>query len=197
MYLRDWLACLRRTRSGLRRRAFRRWEAERLEDRTLLSGSPVLVKDINTTLITSPGSIGERVDVNGTLYFTMSTPTTGSELWKSDGTVAGTVLVRDILPGPTGSGVANLTNVNGTLFFSASDGVSGTELWKSDGTEAGTVRVMDLLAGSNGSSPSSFISYNGMLYFSGYSSGKGVELFKSDGTDAGTVLVKDIEAGLS
>jgi len=195
MLMRDWLAAWRSC--GKRGRAsLRRWGVETLETRTLLSGSPVLVKDINATLITSPGSIGERVYVNGTLYFTVSTPTTGAELWKSDGTAVGTVLVKDILPGPTGSGIGNLTNVNGTLFFSATDGVSGTELWKSDGTEAGTVRVKDLLAGTNGSSPSSFISYNGMLYFSGYSPGKGDELFKSDGTEAGTVLVKDIEAGI-
>jgi len=164
MVIRDWLAAWRS--SGKRERAsLRRWGVEVLEDRTLLSGSPVLVKDINTTLITSPGSIGERVDVNGTLYFTVSTPTTGAELWKSDGTVGGTVLVKDILPGPTGSGIANLTNVNGTLFFSASDGVSGNELWKSDGTEAGTVRVKDLSNGVNGSDPTSLVSFNGALYF--------------------------------
>ncbi len=36
--------------------------------------------------------------MNGTLYFLASDGTTGIELWKSDGTSAGTVLVRDVLP---------------------------------------------------------------------------------------------------
>ncbi len=61
-------------------------------------------------------------------------------MWKSDGTSAGTVLVRDIRPGATGANPSFLTNVNGTLYFQASDGSSGIELWKSDGTSAGTVR---------------------------------------------------------
>ena len=69
---------------------------------------------------------------------------TGSELWKSDGTAAGTVLVKDINPGGIGSIPVNLTNVNGTLFFSADDGAHGEELWKSDGTAAGTVLVKDI-----------------------------------------------------
>ena len=43
----------------------------------------------------------------------------GSELWKSDGTSAGTVLVKDIRPGALFSRPQNLTNSNGTLFFSA------------------------------------------------------------------------------
>ena len=60
----------------------------------------------------------------------------GSELWKTDGTAAGTVLVKDIRSGASGSYPHNLTNVNGTLFFTANDGTNGYELWKSDGTAA-------------------------------------------------------------
>ena len=60
--------------------------------------------------------------------------------WKSDGTMDGTVLVKDISPGALGSNPSQLTNVNGTLFFTANDG-SGRALWKSDGTAAGTLRV--------------------------------------------------------
>ena len=53
----------------------------------------------------------------------------GTELWKSDGTAAGTVLVQDINPGSASSSPMWLTNVGGTLFFSADDRTHGRQLW--------------------------------------------------------------------
>ncbi|MBL0307320.1 MAG: T9SS type A sorting domain-containing protein [Chitinophagaceae bacterium] len=119
----------------------------------------------------------------------------GRELWKSDGTWAGTVLVKDIYPGPIGGTKRYFTNVNGTLYFSADDGVNGEELWKSDGTSAGTIMVKDILPGEIGSSPQNLTNVNGVLYFSATDGINGQELWKSDGTEAGTVLVKDINPG--
>ncbi|MCY7274697.1 MAG: DUF4347 domain-containing protein [Phormidesmis sp. CAN_BIN44] len=135
-------------------------------------------------------------NVNGTVYFQAYDPTNGNELWKSDGTVAGTVLVKDINPGSNSSYPNNLTNVNGTLYFRAFDPTNGNELWKSDGTAAGTVLVKDIFAGgSNSSGPTSLTNVNGTLYFRAYEDTNGYELWKSDGTAAGTVLVKDINPG--
>lgn len=75
------------------------------------------VKDI------SPGSSDSFPDaltnVNGTLFFGAINGNSGYELWKSDGTSDGTVLVLDIFPGSGSSDPYYLTNVNGTLFFSA------------------------------------------------------------------------------
>ena len=119
------------------------------------------------------------------------------ELWKSDGTAAGTVLVKDISPGSAGSIPNNLTNVNGTLFFAADDGTNGTELWKSDGTAAGTVLVKDIRPSCSGSSyPGYLTNVNGTLFFAADDGTHGRELWKSDGTAAGTVLVKDINPGI-
>ena len=42
------------------------------------------------------------------------------ELWKSDGTTAGTVLVKDIAPGAMSSFPQSLYAMGSTLYFSAS-----------------------------------------------------------------------------
>jgi ELWxxDGT repeat protein len=55
------------------------------------------------------------------------------QLWRSDGTEAGTFMVKDIMPGPDWSHPGSLTDVGGTLYFVATDGSHGYELWRSDG----------------------------------------------------------------
>ncbi len=59
--------------------------------------------------------------MSGTLFFVNGDESTGDELWKSDGTELGTVLVRDIYKGGNTSNPSDLINVNGTLFFTAID----------------------------------------------------------------------------
>ena len=130
----------------------------------------------------------------------------GYELWKSDGTEAGTVLVKDIRPGVGLNLYAprDLTAVNGTLFFEASDVTHGWELWKSDGTAAGTVMVKDIYSGTAGSVGTddvnnrhdSLINVNGTLFFAADDGSHGDELWKTDGTATGTVMVKDIDPGI-
>lgn len=109
------------------------------------------------------------MNVNGTLLFCASDGVVGTELWKSDGTAAGTVLVRNInTTTPTESSFpSQLMNVNGTLYFRADDGVSGVELWKSDGTTAGTTMVKDInTVGTSSSGPggSGMVEAGGTLF---------------------------------
>ncbi len=166
-------------------------------------------RDYRTT-VTIGGSAGRVIDlvpgpgnsaptqllaIGKTLYFVATTPSTGEELFKTDGTAAGTVLVRDIMPGPGGSLPRNLTNVNGILYFTAQDPSGGVELWRSDGTAAGTRRVKDINPGTASSWPSKLTNHNGTLYFTAYTPENGVELWKSDGTEAGTVMVVDLIPG--
>jgi ELWxxDGT repeat protein len=68
--------------------------------------------------------------VGGRLFFREYKATQGVELWSSDGTAAGTKLVKDINPGSANSTPLWLTNVAGKLFFEADDGTHGRELWK-------------------------------------------------------------------
>jgi ELWxxDGT repeat protein len=89
----------------------------------------------------------------------------GQELWTSDGTPAGTRLVRDIVPGPAESRAFWLVSAGDRLFFSATDGVHGEELWQTDGTEAGTRMVQDLWPGGVGARPDWLVAAEGYLYF--------------------------------
>jgi ELWxxDGT repeat protein len=162
------------------------------------TASTVIIKDIVVGVASSNPAY--LTNVNGVLYFNGTDYSDGvnnREIWKSDGTAAGTVLVKDIVVGVGSSIPANLTNLNGILYFSAVDAVNGKELWKSDGTSAGTVLVKDINVGNLDSSPTRLTNANGVLYFISNNGVNGIELWKSDGTSAGTVLVKDIFSGIS
>jgi ELWxxDGT repeat protein len=190
---------------------------EQLEDRAV--PSTFLLKDINTYPGSQSSAPSQLTAVNDTLFFVAFDDTNGRELWKSDGTCSGTVLVRDIRPGSAGSfptfsyrpnAVASfqtaaapwLVNVSGTLFFIANDGSKGYELWKSDGTSSGTVLVKDIRPGSAGSFPGPgqagrpwLTNVSGTLFFVANDGTNGYELWKSDGTSTGTVMVRDIRSG--
>jgi ELWxxDGT repeat protein len=160
-----------------------------------------MVKDIN------PGagagvpsdSISSKILVNGVLYFPATESVYGSELWRSDGTAAGTYMVKDIVSGATGSLPRMLASMNGRLLFSVSTSTAGMELWTSDGTSAGTMMVRDINPGTSSGvaslTPSTVAVLNNNLYFTANDGSTGIELWVSDGTSAGTNLVSDITTG--
>ena len=166
-------------------------------------GGTALIKDINPGAGHSAGppSFGAgspppaMAVVGGVLYFSATDPAAGMELWRSDGTEAGTYRVKDIRPGTAWSSPANLTGVDGTLYFSANDGASGAELWKSDGTPEGTTLVADVNPGAAASSPHAFVGFGGKVFFGATSAATGSEVWTTDGTAAGTSLFKDLVPG--
>ena len=91
------------------------------------------------------------------------------------------VVIRDIVPGVSSSGVEALTAYKSNVFFVASTSL-GKELWQSDGTESGTNLVRDIYSGSGDSWPQNLFYYKEWLYFTADSgNNKGRELWKTDG----------------
>ncbi len=92
----------------------------------------------------APGAI---VSLGSIAVFTADDQVRGRELWRTDGTDAGTELVRDIRPGPEPS-VADprmdFVAAGAAAYFVASDGVRDHALWRSDGTAPGTWPLMDV-----------------------------------------------------
>jgi ELWxxDGT repeat protein len=94
------------------------------------AGGTSMVKDINpgarssfelaTSLVVTP---------NRTLYLAANDGSTGTELWKSDGTTAGTTLVKDINAGTASSSPANLRVYGDYVVFGATTAEHGTEPW--------------------------------------------------------------------
>jgi len=139
----------------------------------------------------SPNSGG--VIIGTKLYFAGNDPINGTELWVTDGTAPGTMLVADIQAAGS-SDPTDIIALNGVLIFFASRTGEGVELWKSDGTPGGTSLLLDIYPGPNSSfnTNSNFFIHNNELYFSADNGTNGTELWKTNGTTAGTVMVKDI-----
>ena len=87
-------------------------------------------------------------NVNGTLFFTADNGTSGRELWRSNGTAAGTFLVRDIYPGISSARPAQLDErERHPVLHGPRWAIPARSCGSSDGTAAGTVLVKDINPG--------------------------------------------------
>ena len=144
----------------------------------------------------------------GALYF-LATNDIGPQLWKTDGTVAGTIPLTTANAGSGALNPSNLVDMGGKLYFLANDPANGQEaLWSSDGTVSGTNVITDLGGSSASDQGGNYSPYpgggsisNDQLVASGdtlfviggpQSSPNGPELWESDGTAAGTVDVGNL-----
>ena len=154
-----------------------------------------LVKDIHPG--SGTGSLPQEFVVYGDIaLFSADDGQSGRELWRTDGTAAGTVLVKDLRPGTASSFPRLPVVAGGKVFFTADGGGTGHELWISDGTAAGTQMVADIEPGLTGGSPGPFAVFGQRVCFPATTSTYGRELWISDGTAAGTKMVFDLLPGL-
>jgi ELWxxDGT repeat protein len=142
---------------------------------------------------TSDANLDRNFSVDGdVMYFGGYDAANGNELWSTDGTAAGTYLVKDIRPGTGNSNVGGFCKVGGTTLFRAAVTGFNYTLWKTDGTAIGTEEI--IIPGLTfWQAPVGKI--NNKLIFYGYDGVNGAEPWVSDGTVGGTYLLADINAG--
>jgi ELWxxDGT repeat protein len=142
--------------------------------------------------ISTPTFLGGGVGIFGG-YDTFAA--TGSELWRSDGTAAGTFMIKDINPGIGDAYPHKFVEAGGQLFFIGNDSNTNAELWRTDGSAAGTIKLTDLAGVDGGLAYTNTIAAIGNRVVFDASSvvqnGEN-EPWTSDGTVGGTGLLLNI-----
>ena len=133
------------------------------------------------------GGVGPIASAQGLAFFVMSQDYQPAKLWTSDGTLDGTVPIKEI-PG-AGSRV-EMDSTGRRIFI-----LTGNALWTSDGTEAGTVEVTKAHVFSPGYEPYMH-AVGDRVVFAVYDEGNSVvaTLWGSDGTQAGTKALGRLRA---
>lgn len=130
---------------------------------------------------------------NGEVVFAANNGTQGAELWRSDGTPGGTILVRNIRSGSDSSNPAGFHDWDGVVYFAANNGDDGRELWKTEGSNGDTVMVKNI-DDAAGSDPGDFVEHRSLLYFAATTTTHGRELWSTNGTGGGTTRRTDLNA---
>ena len=186
---------------------------------------PWMIKDINATG-TANGPVGsanststqwnKMYTANGYGFFIANDGVHGEEIWRTDGTAAGTFMLADITPGAGSTTFGSFYTVGNLLYFGVQKNnytLDVTGLWRTDGTINGTYAIMTKTGGHNISSENAFevndgaynqstrlgnyyyftvtdtlapINYNGSTIQNVHS-----RIYKTDGTTAGTTVYYD------
>ncbi|RYB92919.1 hypothetical protein EUA93_00240 [Nocardioides oleivorans] len=130
-----------------------------------------------STSINDPGQVANG---NVLYYVPANDPVTGPELWRTDGTEAGTRVVKDLTPGTGGYSVSTPFAFRGGVGL-----LRGSDVFvSSDGTDAGTALLgsVDL----DGVGPNTPVVLGDRAYFVAGATPFGQAVWRTDGTEAGT-----------
>lgn len=159
-----------------------------------------LVKEINNSGSSfSIYGTDEYAQTEDFMVFVANDGIHGDELWISDGTESGTLLLKDITEGSASTKFWSFFTRDDQVYFVADDGIHGEELWRTDGTESGTIMLKDINPSGDGVNATffQFATSGQYIYFQAYSPQTGNELYRTDGTSAGTSIVADLNPGSS
>lgn len=139
---------------------------------------------------TSSGDPKYFTPFNNLIYYNATSGpfSTNTELWRTDGTQAGTFQAADISLGSGSSNPGNFIEFNGYLYFTAGDFyTTGTELYRTNGTT--TELFKEFRPGAAGGFEfvsHQFVILNNKLYFFAKEDENGYDLWRTDGTQSGT-----------
>lgn len=149
---------------------------------------------------------GNIVKANNLIYFIKQTFAGEFELWKSDGSTAGTEKIKSILTPPANpNGGVDVRILPGASrvyiqlsYFANSPFENITQHWVSNGTTAGTINIQSLNPGfSTGAFTNQLAVIGDTYYFSAYDAANGFELWKTNGTSMGTLVVKNVNKNIA
>ncbi|MFP9098842.1 ELWxxDGT repeat protein [Flavobacterium sp. RHBU_24] len=153
--------------------------------------------------LSGPGRFSSSI-FNGSLIFAGNNGLSGTEPFISNGTAAGTHVIKDVNPGENISfGFTNqhenylFIKAGNKLFFNGYGDGTGAEIFVTDGTGQGTKLVKDIMPGIGSSVTGNtyFMAFDDVFYFKANDNIHGNELWRTDGSEEGTWLVKDINPG--
>jgi ELWxxDGT repeat protein len=138
-------------------------------------------------------SVGRLVAASDRLFFTAYTESSGTQLWATDGSLAGAEQLTQITPSTPAEPLRLFTSFGAALYFAADDG-SGLELWRSDGTASGTALLREIAAGPRGAFDvdeatqldPQLTEVAGRVLFLAADGAHGIGLWRTDGTPNGT-----------
>ena len=150
-----------------------------------VNGQVSWISDANPNIETQPSTPYNLFKWKEHIYFNAIQEETNS-LWRTDGTVSGTVLIKSNIQ------VYQFAATDSLLFFSANEPFTGTELWVSDGTASGTHIVKDIVTGPESSNPAYLDAIDGKVVFVSKDTSGQSRIWVSDGNANGTFQLSDI-----
>lgn len=143
----------------------------------------------------SLNNIDKYTSIGNIFYFIAQDDQSGKQLWRTDGTEAGTSKVKNESESMSTYKI-DMVTLGNKIIYNFKTYSFGEELWVSDGTEAGTHLLKDIRPGSNDANPNSMFLFNNHVYFVANDGVNGSQLWKTDGTEAGTQIAFNV-SGIS
>lgn len=160
-----------------------------------------LVKDIRVG--NQPGlnnSLEDAAVINNQLIFTASSSVSSwRNVWISDGTSSGTVVLHELSTSGVGGyaeGYYYSTALNKVIFLGNNESGGGFGVFTTDGTSTGLTELNAATFSYVNQYPPEFTDFNGSVIFNYADQGSniGYELYITDGTPSGTVVLKKTRA---